>query len=39
MNQIIGNLIKGKPVHIWGAGVSGLVLAYYLQKAGHQVSL
>jgi oxygen-dependent protoporphyrinogen oxidase len=39
MNQIIGKLIKGKPVHIWGAGVSGLVLAYYLQKAGYQVSV
>lgn len=39
MNQIIGKLIKNKPVHIWGAGVSGLVLAYYLKKAGYKVSL
>lgn len=39
MNQIIGKLIKDRPVHIWGAGFSGLVLAYYLQKAGYQVSL
>ncbi len=39
MNQIIGKLIKDKPVHLWGAGISGLVLAYYLKKAGFQVSL
>ncbi len=39
MNQIIGKLIKGKPVHIWGAGVSGLILGYYLKKAGHRVYL
>ncbi len=39
MNQIIGTLIKDKPVHIWGAGVSGLVLAYYLKKVGYKVSV
>lgn len=39
MNQVIGSLIPNRPVHIWGAGFSGLVLAYYLKKAGYEVTL
>ena len=35
----IGTHKKGVPFHIYGAGIAGLVMAYYLKKYGHQVVL
>ncbi len=34
-----GNFAKGREVHVIGAGVSGLLIAYYLKKAGHKVTV
>lgn len=34
-----GSLIRGKEVHVIGAGVSGLLISYYLKKAGHKVTV
>lgn len=35
----VGTLGPSKTVHIVGAGVSGLLMGYYLKKAGFQVSI
>ncbi|MEX1100104.1 MAG: FAD-dependent oxidoreductase [Bacteriovoracaceae bacterium] len=35
----IGELGLSKNVHIAGAGISGLLMAYYLKKAGYQVTI
>jgi protoporphyrinogen/coproporphyrinogen III oxidase len=35
----IGKLIPGRPINIIGAGISGLLVGYYLKKLGHSVSI
>lgn len=35
----IGILIKDKPVHIYGAGISGLLMGLYLKKSGFQIKI
>lgn len=37
--SIIGNLDIQKPTVVWGAGISGLLIAYYLKKSGIKVSI
>lgn len=40
MKSIIGSLDPHeKRVHIWGAGFSGLILGYYLKKAGFRITI
>jgi oxygen-dependent protoporphyrinogen oxidase len=40
MNSVLGKLIPDeKHVHIWGAGFSGLTLAYYLKDHGFKVTI
>lgn len=35
----IGTHRKGVPFHIYGTGISGLLIGYYLKKNGHKVTL
>lgn len=35
----VGALKKGAPFHIYGAGISGLLLAYYLKSSGQSVKV
>lgn len=35
----IGSIDKNKPIHIFGAGISGLLLAYYLKKQSFDVTV
>lgn len=40
MKRIIGRIDPtDKNVHIWGAGISGLILGYYLKGQGYKVSI
>jgi oxygen-dependent protoporphyrinogen oxidase len=37
---VIGQLSDpSKPIHIWGAGFAGLILAYFLSEKGHEIHL
>lgn len=38
-HNYLGQLIPQKPIRVYGAGIAGLVTAYYAQKAGYQVEL
>ncbi len=36
---IIGKINTQKPIVIWGAGISGLLMGYYLKKHGHKIRI
>lgn len=35
----VGKFLIDRPVHIYGAGISGLLMGFFLKKAGYQVSI
>ncbi len=37
--SLIGSIDLNKKITIYGAGISGLIIAYYLKKKGHQIQI